>query len=165
MTMITQDIRVYQELRARLLNDDPDLDETTLADTLEGATDLQGRIVNICRAAREADAQADVVAIMAKDMAARKKRHEARSDRLRSIALWAMQEADISKIAAPDLTIGISKGRTSVVISDPMLIPPHLVEYQPTPNKTLIKAELETGEVVPGASLSNSGPSLSIRSK
>lgn len=162
---IAESVRVYDELRARLLSDDPDLDEVTLADTLEGATDLQERIVRICRASVETSAFAAALDGMIKDLGARKKRMAERSDRLRSIALWAMQEASIPKITAPDATISIGKGRASIAITDEGAIPPHLVEYEPKPNRAAIKEALDAGEIVPGASLTNSPPSLIIRVK
>jgi hypothetical protein len=165
VTPISRDVQLYVELRNRLISEHPDLDETTLADTLEGETDLQERIVRICRAAREAECQADVVSLMASDLAARKKRHEDRAQRLRDIALWAMEESGIPKIAAPDMTIGIAKGRVSVKVTDPYAIPPHLCAFDPRPDKAAIKTALEAGEDVPGAVLSNSGPSLSLRTK
>jgi hypothetical protein len=165
MSSISDELRVYEEIKGRLLADNPDLDEQTLLDTLEGESNLQERIVGICRAAREADAQATVCGLIMDDLGARQKRHKARSERLRGLALWAMQEAGIPKIPAADMTINIAKGRSSVVITDANALPLGFIEYEPKPDKAKIKEALENGQSVPGASLSNSGPSLSIRTK
>lgn len=165
MSTISDEIKVYAEIRERLVADLPDLDEQTLLDTLEGSTTLQERLLDICRAAREAEAWGDVCGGMINDLKARKTRHENRAERLRGLVLWALQEVDIPKIIAPDMTITVGKGRTSVVITDPNALPLGFAEFVPQPDKAKIKTALEAGELVSGASLSNSGPSLSIRTK
>lgn len=165
MSTISDEIRVYEEIKGRLLADDPDLDEQTLLDTLEGATTLIDRIVGICRVSREAGAHAEVCDKIMDDLKARKKRHEDRAARLRSIALWAMQEAGIQKIPAPDMSISISKGRTSVVITDVNALPLGFAEFEPKPDKTKIKEALEAGNAIAGAELSNGQPTLSIRTR
>lgn len=165
MSTITEELRVYEEIKAKLLADNPDLDNQTLVDTLEGACDLQDRITNICRAAVEADLQAEVVGQMIKNQTARKKRHEERSERLRSLALWAMQEAGLTKIPAADITIAIGKGRTSVVIADDTALPLEFTEFVAKPDKAKIKEALDAGQSVPGAHFSNSAPTLTIRTR
>ena len=160
---ISQAVRLHNEIKTRLLDGDPDLDDQTLADTLDGETDLTERIVRLCRAALESERQAETLAGMIKDMQARKKRFEARGDHLRGIALWAMQEAEMPSIVAPDATVTIRAGRTTVVVSNADELPMWALKYEPTPNKDAIKQALEDGQECPGASLSNGGPSISIR--
>ena len=163
--LISDSVRIFTELRHRLLAEDPDLDEATLADTLEGATDLQERVARLCRAAIESEALATSLAGMIRDMQARRKRFDERSDRLRALALWAMQEAGLSKIIAADATITVGRPRAAVEIIDLHQLPPHLIDYEPKPNKTAIRAELEAGRMVPGAAFSNASPCLTIRTK
>jgi hypothetical protein len=165
MSTVAQELQVYEEIKAKLLVDNPDLDDQTLLDTLEGACDLTDRITNICRAAVEADLQAEVVGQMIKNQQARKKRHEERSERLRSLALWAMQEAGIPKIPAADITIAIGKGRASVVITDDTALPLEFTEFVAEPDKAKIKEALDAGQTVPGAHLNNAAPALTIRTR
>ncbi len=165
MSTVAQELQVYEEIKAKLLADNPELDDQTLLDTLEGACDLTDRITNICRAAVEADLQAEVVGQMIKNQQARKKRHEDRSERLRSLALWAMQEAGIPKIPAADITIAIGRGRASVIITDDKALPLDFVEFIAKPDKAKIKEAIENGQSIPGASLNNSMPALTIRTR
>ena len=48
---ILQSLTNFAELRRRLLEAEPDLDETTLLDTLEGMTDLNEAIAELVRSA------------------------------------------------------------------------------------------------------------------
>lgn len=165
MAYIADEVKIYEALKERLKTDDPDIDDITLNDTLEGATDLRERLVSICQAIEEKNLTAEVLAQRIKDMTARKKRFETSAEHLRNLVLWAMVEAEIPKLQAPELTASVGKGSTSVIITDDTLIPPHLMEYTAKPVKSEIKKELEDGHTVPGASLSNSGPRLTIRTK
>lgn len=162
---ISDSVRVYAELKDRLLADIPDIDEMTLSDTLEGATDLQERILAICNAALWAEAIAEAIKSRVEDLAARRKRYEDRGASLRALALWAMQEAGLPKLQAPDLTVSIGKPRASVLITDEKAVPLEFVDYTPRIRKADVKAALEAGKPVPGAALSNSPPSVTIRSK
>ena len=49
----------YTELRRRLIEADPEIDETTLLDTLEGATNLNEALGEVIRAALEEETLAD----------------------------------------------------------------------------------------------------------
>lgn len=49
----------YAELRRRLIEADPEIDDTTLLDTLEGATNLSEALGEVIRAALDEEALAD----------------------------------------------------------------------------------------------------------
>ena len=49
----------YAELRRRLIEADPEIDQTPLLDTLEGATNLNEALGEVIRAARDEEALAD----------------------------------------------------------------------------------------------------------
>ena len=51
MLALETNLALHTELRRRLLEAEPDLDETTLLDTLEGLTDLNEAIAELVRSA------------------------------------------------------------------------------------------------------------------
>ena len=68
----------FQVLRARLLAEIPDLDPETLADTLEGITDLKEMLAELVRSALEDEALAAGLSTRLSDMKARLERFETR---------------------------------------------------------------------------------------
>ena len=156
----------YAELRRRLLEADPDIDERTLADTLEGATDLREAIASVIRSALEDETLATALAARIEKMKARLARLEATAQKKRDIALAAMEEADIEKLLEPDFTVSIRSVGPSVVITDQQAIPEWFWIPQPAKlDKRRLLETLKAGEAVLGAELSNSKITLAIRTK
>ena len=87
----------------------PDIDPETLADTLEGITDLREMLAEIIRSALDDEALAAGLSTRLSDMKARIERFETSAKRKRELALKAMNEADdpkapggrLYRIAAP----------------------------------------------------------------
>lgn len=102
---------------------------------------------------------------MMDDMAARKKRFEDRIKALGDAACKAMLEAEVQKIEEPDFTVSIRKGTPKVVIADEDQIPAFFINMKPVLDKAKIKAQLQDGEPVPGATLSNAEPTITVRVK
>ena len=59
MLQLVREHNRFSELRRRLIEADREIDETTLLDTLEGATNLSEAIGEVVRAALEEEALAD----------------------------------------------------------------------------------------------------------
>jgi hypothetical protein len=152
---------VMQALRAAGIGeDDPDF----LA-MLEAETDAPERLRKILRAARFAEADAEKLAGMIRDMQERKKRFEAKADTLRAIARTGMESLGLPKLHAPDFTATISTGRPSLIIEDEEAIPTQLCRVKREPDKTAIRKALENGEVIPGAALGPASNTLTVRTK
>ena len=100
----------YSRLRARLLAEIPDLDAETLADTLEGITDLREMLAELIRSALEDEALASGLSTRLNDMKARLERLETRAGRKRQLALRVMSEADIQKLTESDFTASLKQG-------------------------------------------------------
>lgn len=156
----------YCALRERLLAEDPDLDEQTLADTLEGLTDLHEVVVAIIRAAITDEALSEGLRDRVGQMQERLARFEDRAARRRRIACDTMVDAAIKKITAPDFTISLRAGSPSLVVTDETAIPQaYWVARQPRLDRQSLQADLKRGIAVAGATLSNSEPVLSVRTK
>lgn len=101
----------FTELRRRLLEADPEIDERTLADTLEGATNLREAIACVVRSALDDEALANGLKLRLENMGERLERIETTAAKKRQVALAAMEEADIEKILEPDFTVSIRLNR------------------------------------------------------
>jgi hypothetical protein len=140
--------------------DDPDYE--TL---IESECDALERLKRMLRAARMTEANAKALKDIEADMKERRARFEAKAETLRAIVKQAMQTLNLPKIEAPDLTASLTTTRPSVVIEDETAIPSQLCKVVRSPDKTAIKAALEQGEAVPGASLSAPSQTLTVRTK
>src|SRR5688572_16255528 len=75
----------HKMLRSRLLAEIPDLDAETLADTLEGLTDLREMLAELIRSALEDEALAAGLSTRLSDMKVRLERFETRARRKRQL--------------------------------------------------------------------------------
>ena len=163
---LTSELIRFQDLRRRLVEADPQIDETTLLDTLEGATNLHEAICAIIRSALEDEAIAGGLRGRMDELEERLRRLEARSEKKREIVLVAMSEAGIEKIMAPDATISLRPVPQSVVVTDEVMIPDWFwVAQSPKLDRRRILESLKAGETVEGAELSNPRLCLSVRTR
>jgi hypothetical protein len=159
-------IYLHAELRRRLLESEPDLDETTLTDTLEGATDLNEAIAEVVRSALLDSSYIAGLKQRIDEMRARLDRLELRHERKRAAVLDAMEAAGIAKITEPDFTVTLKASPLSVCITDETAIPEWFWIPQPArlDKRSLLDA-LKAGTGITGAQLANRQSSLSIRTK
>jgi hypothetical protein len=163
---LNREVAFFTELRRRLVEADPDIDERTLVDTLEGETDLQEVIAMVLRSALEDEAIAKALRARIDDMRQRLSRIESSAEAKREAALNAMEQADMIKLTAPDFTVSIRINPPSLVITSEAEIPQGFWLPQPPKlNKKGLLDAIDSGWAVPGAVLSNSKISLVIRTK
>jgi hypothetical protein len=154
------------ELRRRLLELHPQIDEQTLADTLEGATSLREALEALVRSALEDECLAKALRERIETMRVRLARLEARALSKRQVVVEGMSVADMPKIVAPDFTASVRMGPPGVEIVDESELPiDFLVPQAPKPDKRLILEALSRGTVVPGALLAQPKISLAVRSQ
>lgn len=164
---ISRDVFVWQTLRERLKAQfELEEDDPALIDTLDGATELNERLVKVAHAAKEAEAFAEAIKGMIGDLQARKQRLERRAEYYRGQIAWAMQETGQKSIVSAGLSLGQRMGNAKVII-DEKLLPDEWKKSKVTlvPDKDLIETDLDAGKDIPGVSLSNPMPILTIRSK
>ena len=156
----------YHYIRDRLLAEDPALDERTLADTIEGLTDLHEIVAAIVRSALEDEALALGLKSRIGEMQERMERLDDRASKRRQIARDVMTEINLKKMVAPDFTVSVRPGTPALVVVDEKVIPPSFFEVRdPKLNRQALLAQLKAGAEIAGAQLSIPTPVLSVRTK
>jgi hypothetical protein len=166
MDQITSSRIHYKAVKDRLRAEDPSLDEETLADTVEGLTDLHEILASIIRAALADEALIAGLKTLIADMEDRRERLQDRAAKRRQIAKEAMAELDIKKLQAPDFTASLRPGMPSLLVIDEAVVPS--IYWEPRPPKldrVGLLTDLKQGTEVSGAALSNPEPILSVRTR
>lgn len=146
---------------------DLDLDEQTIADTLEGMSgELEVKAQNVVMFARNLEATATAIKEAETAMAARRKAIEHRAAGLRRYALSAMQVAGVQSIECPYFKLSVRKNPPAVEVFDAAQIPAQFMRAPepppPAPDKKAITEAIKAGKEVPGARLV-SGERLEVR--
>lgn len=146
---------------------DLDLDDQTVADTLEGlAGALELKATNVAMFARNLEATAESIKQAESSMAARRKAIENRANGIREYLKLNMEKAGITKIECPHFKLAIRDNPPAVVIDMPGEIPEAFMRQPepppPAPDKKAIAEALRAGQDVPGAHLER-GKRLEIK--
>ncbi len=156
----------FVELRRRILEAHPDLDDQTLADTLEGATDLKEMLAVLIRSALDDETLARALKERVEAMRSRLSRLETRAAGKRQVAVETMESVELRKLVEPDFTASVRVGPPSVAITSEGDLPlDFLIPQAPKPDKRAILEALSGGAIVPGAILAEPKISLSVRSQ
>jgi len=156
----------YLQLKQRLVSDYPGVDEDTLADTLEGITDLHEMIAAIIRSALVDEALQSGLRSRLDEMRRRLARLEDRGMKKRQLAMEAMIEVGLKKLEQPDFTASARSGSPALVVVSEDLVPEaYWVPQPPKLDRQSLLAVLKRGAEVPGAQLNNPKPTLSVRTK
>lgn len=164
MDQLTITATTYKTIRDRIRAHDPQIDEQTLADTVEGLTDLHEILAAMLRAALADEAMATGLKCRISDMQGRLDRLQDRAAKRRQIAKDAMVELDLKKLAAPDFTASIRPGMPALVVLNEDAVPKTYWEPgEPRLRRQILAIDLKGGAEVAGATLSNPEPVLSVR--
>ena len=132
-TPVSRELNKFRLLRDRLLAEIPELDAETLADTLEGITDLKEMLAELVRSALEDEALAAGLSTRLSDMKARLERFETRAKRKRQLALKTMGDAEIAKLEQSDFTASLRQAAPALEVVAEDQIP--AVYWKPQPFK------------------------------
>jgi Siphovirus Gp157 len=156
----------YRTIRDRICAEDPQIDEQTLADTVEGLTDLHEIVSAIIRAALADEALAAGLKGRIAEMQDRLDRLQDRASKRRQIAKDVMVELDLKKITAPDFTISIRPGMPHLLVLDESAVPSIYWEPRdPRLNRQGLLSDLNEGTDIKGVALSSPEPVLSVRTR
>ena len=156
----------YRAIRERVRTIEPDIDEQTLADTVEGLTDLHEIVQAIIRSALAEEALAKGLKCRIADMQDRLNRFEDRASKRRQIAKDVMVDLGLKKLTAPDFTVSIREGMPSLMVIDEDAVPKTYWEPgEPRLRRQILANDLKQGEEVAGATLSEPQPFLVVRTR
>jgi hypothetical protein len=156
----------YRAIRDRIRAEDPQIDEQTLADTVEGVTDVHEIIAAIVRSALADEALAAGLKSRVAEMEERLNRLQDRATKRRQIVKEVMVELDIKRITAPDFTVSLRAGMPALLVLDEAIVP--RIYWQPsTPrlDRQELLSELKGGAEIDGVALSDPEPVLSVRTR
>jgi hypothetical protein len=140
-------------------------DEQTLADTLEGITDLHEMIAAVIRSALVDEALQTGLRTRLEDMRERLSRLEERGAKKRQLALETMCEVGLKKLEQPDFTAS-ARGAPSLIGSVRRArAPAYWVPQPPRLNRQALLTDLKRGTDIPGTQLGNPQPTLAVRTK
>ena len=156
----------YRAVRERIRTQDPDLDEQTLTDTVEGLTDVHEILAAIVRAALADEALAAGLKGRIAEMQERLERLQERAAKRRQVVKDTMVELDLKKLTAPDFSASIRPGMPALLVIDEAAVPSIYWEpREPRLDRQGLLAELKQGAEITGVTLSNPEPVLSVRTK
>src|ERR1039457_7598247 len=113
----------YRAIRDRIRAQDPEIDEQTLADTVEGLTDLHEILQAVIRSPLADEALARGLKCRISDMQCRLDRLQDRAAKRRQIAKDVMVELDLKKITAPDFSASLRPGMPALVVLNEDAVP------------------------------------------
>ena len=156
----------YKAIKERLAAEDPSLDEQTLADTVEGLTNVHEILCAILRAAIADEALVTGLKGLIADMEDRRDRLHDRAAKRRQIVKEVMVELELKKLQAPDFTASIRARLSLADGSQRERDPLHLLGAErPKLDRATLIADFKLGRAVGGATLSNPEPVLSVRTR
>jgi hypothetical protein len=138
-------------------------DDVLRLDMIEGETGALELIDLLIAAEREALSLEEAVKILQERLTIRQARFANRRSALRQYLMLLMATAGLKKVERPAATVSIAAGRPRIIITDESQLPDYFMRVKKEPDKEKIRLAIVEDRInVPGATLSNSEPTLRI---
>lgn len=167
MSFLKVDIAEFKAHWAGLLEAYPELveDDELRADVLEGETELHSLVKRLLKIRVDSAAMASAIKAIKQDNAERQARFERKADGASALLKSLLIAADVDKVTLPEATVSITKPRTRVNITNVNDLPQGYFVTERRPKSADIKAALERGDEIPGATLELGDDGLMVRTK
>lgn len=144
---------------------DLELDEQLKLSTLEGETDLN-EIVSMLLAENEDD-EGNIGQVKAQIETRRERiaRYERRIDTRRNAIVSLMDTAHLTKLPLPEATVTLRTLKAAPKVTDEEALPDDFCKFVRKPDMEKIKDAFESGQPIPGVTITNGGASLTVRRK
>ena len=163
---IMHELAHHEFLRQRLASEFPDADDETLADTLEGLTNLTEMIGYVTRSYLDDHAMAKGLRSRIEEMQTRLRRLDHAAEAKRSTLATVMERAEIARLREPDFTLSLRSLPPALEVNDETQIPERFFTPQPAKlDRRALLERLKSGRTIPGVVLSEGGSSLTVRTK
>ncbi len=163
---LSRELTYHEYIREQIRNEFPDIDEETLADTLEGLTNLNEMLGAVIRSHLDDMAMVDALKSRVGDMQDRLSRISKRADKKRELVTSVMEQADRKKLAEADFTVSLRSSSSPLMVTEEGSIPEPF--WKPQAHKLdrqgLIAA-LKSGAQVSGAVLGNPRMTIAMSSR
>jgi hypothetical protein len=159
-----KEAKAVASLRESLRQLGHDGDEDLLLDSIEGETSLLEVLDKLLVGIVADEGLAAGAHVAATEMEHRAERFERRAAAARTVMEQAMLIAELEKLERPAATLSIVRRAPKAEITEEADIPAEFWKAgDPKLDRKALLAALKEGRAVPGAALSNSAPSLTIR--
>lgn len=139
-------------------------DDELLIDSIEGETSLMEALDKLLLKIAEDVGLAEGAKLAIAKLEHRAERFEKRAEAARALIEQALFIADLEKLERPTATLSLVRRPAKVEVSEEADIPAEFWKAgEPKLDRKALTAALKEGRAVPGACLSNSAPSLTIR--
>lgn len=167
MSDAIHDLRRETEAARALLSNLSDIlggDDQAAADAVEGETSLHEAIASgVARLLEINELHSGIAALIA-NLKDRGDRFERQRENIRTALCAAMEASSLEKVELPVATISLRAVPPKAEIADESLIPSRFFKQaDPKLDKKAVLDALKAKEVVPGATLSNGGMTVSIK--
>ncbi len=163
---LMHELTYHEHIREQIRNEFPDIDEETLADTLEGLTNLNEMLSAVVRSHLDDMAMVEALKSRMADMQDRLSRISKRAEKKRELVTSVMERADLKKLAEADFTVSLRTSSAPLVVTEEGAIPePYWKPQAPKLDRQGLIAALKSGAQVSGAVLGNPRMTIAIRTK